>query len=128
MNKLRNTKVTVNGETYDSKREYERWCELRILERAGFITELKRQVEYELIPKQVEVCERYGKNGKRLKDGVRVLEREVKYIADFEYIQNGKKVVEDAKGYRDPSSAAYAKFVIKRKLMLWLKGIRVVEV
>jgi hypothetical protein len=120
--------VTVNGETYDSKREYERWCELRILERAGFITELKRQVEYELIPKQVEVYERYGKNGKRLKDGVRVLEREVKYIADFEYIRNGKKVVEDAKGYRDPSSAAYAKFVIKRKLMLWLKGIRIIEV
>jgi hypothetical protein len=128
MNKLRNTKVTVNGETFDSKREYDRWCELRILERAGFITELKRQVEYELIPKQVEVYERYGKNGKRLKDGVRVLEREVKYIADFEYIRNGKKVVEDAKGYRDPSSSAYAKFVIKRKMMLWLKGIRVIEV
>ena len=128
MNKLRNTKVTVNGETYDSKREYDRWCELRILERAGFITDLKRQVEYELIPKQVEVYERYGKNGKRLKDGERIIELPVKYIADFEYIQNGKKVVEDVKGYRDPNSATYAKFVLKRKMMLYLKGIRVIEV
>ena len=128
MNKLRNTKVTVNGETFDSKKEYNRWCELRILERAGFITELKRQVEYELIPKQVEVYERYGKNGKRLKDGERIIELPVKYIADFEYIQNGKKVVEDVKGYRDPNSATYAKFVLKRKMMLYLKGIRVTEV
>lgn len=128
MNKLRNTKVTVNGETFDSKKEYNRWCELRILERAGFITELKRQVEYELIPKQVEVYERYGKNGKRLKDGERIIELPVKYIADFEYIQNGKKVVEDVKGYRDPNSATYAKFVLKRKMMLYLKGIRVIEV
>jgi hypothetical protein len=128
MNKLRNTKVTVNGETYDSKKEYNRWCELKILERTGFISDLKRQVEYELLPKQVETYERYGKNGKRLKDGERVLELPVRYIADFEYIQNGKKVVEDVKGYRDPNSATYAKFVLKRKMMLWLKGIRVIEV
>lgn len=128
MNKMRNTKLTVNGEIFDSKKEYNRWCELKILERTGFISDLKRQVVYELIPRQVEKYERYGKNGKRIKDGERVIELPVRYIADFQYVQNGKTVVEDVKGYRDPNSAVYAKFVLKRKLMLWLKGIRVVEV
>lgn len=41
---------------------------------------------------------------------------------------DGKTVVEDVKGYRDPSSAAYAKFVIKRKLMLERYGIQIQEV
>jgi hypothetical protein len=128
MNKMRNTKLTVNGEIFDSKKEYNRWCELKILERTGFISDLKRQVVYELIPRQVEKYERYGKNGNRLQDGERVIELPVRYIADFQYVQDGKTVVEDVKGYRDPNSAVYAKFVLKRKLMLWLKGIRVVEV
>lgn len=128
MNKMRNTKLTVNGEIFDSKKEYNRWCELKILERTGFISDLQRQVVYELIPRQVEKYERYGKNGKRLQDGERVIELPVRYIADFQYVQDGKTVVEDVKGYRDPNSAVYAKFVLKRKLMLWLKGIRVVEV
>lgn len=128
MNKMRNTKLTVNGEIFDSKKEYNRWCELKILERTGFIYDLKRQVVYELIPKQVEKYERYGKNGNRLQDGERVIELPVRYIADFQYVQDGKTVVEDVKGYRNPNSAVYAKFVLKRKLMLWLKGIRVIEV
>lgn len=128
MNKMRNTKLTVNGEIFDSKKEYNRWCELKILERTGFISDLKRQVVYELIPKQVEKYERYGKNGNRLQDGERVIELPVRYIADFQYVQDGKTVVEDVKGYRNPNSAVYAKFVLKRKLMLWLKGIRVIEV
>lgn len=126
--KMGNTKLAVNGEMFDSKREYRRWCELKILERAGEISDLQRQVVYELIPRQTETYPRYGKNGKRLKDGVRVLELPVRYIADFQYVQDGKTIAEDAKGYRNPSSAVYAKFVIKRKLMLWLKGIAVKEV
>jgi hypothetical protein len=128
MNKMRNTKLTVNGEIFDSKKEYNRWCELKLLERTGFISDLKRQVVYELIPRQVEKYERYGKNGNRLQDGERVIELPVRYIADFQYVQDGKTVVEDVKGYKNPNSAVYAKFVLKRKLMLWLKGIRVVEV
>lgn len=126
--KMGNTKLTVDGEIFDSKREYRRWCELKILERAGQISDLQRQVVYELIPRQTEPYERYGKNGRRLKDGERVLELPVRYIADFQYVQDGKTIVEDVKGYRNPNSAVYAKFVIKRKLMLWLKGIIVKEV
>ena len=104
-NKYGAKKVVVDGEVFDSRKEYYRWCDLKLLERAGKISDLKRQVKYELIPKQ---------------DG----ERACTYVADFEYIQDGKKVVEDVKGYK--RGAAYQLFSIKRKLML-LQGIKVKE-
>lgn len=118
MQKYRNTAVTTqDGQKFDSQKEFERWCELRLLERAGKITDLQRQVKYVLIPTQ------------RDEDG-KLLEKECAYWADFAYIETetGKAVVEDVKGYRDPSSAGYAKFIIKRKLMLHLFDIRVKEV
>ena len=52
----------------------------------------------------------------------------VVYIADFVYQKDGQTVVEDVKGFRDPSSATYAKFVLKRKMMLWIHGIRIKEI
>ena len=112
MNKYGAKKVVVDGEVFDSRKEYYRWCDLRLLERAGAISELKRQVKYLLIPAQRDEI---GK----------LIEREVSYIADFEYIQNGKKVVEDVKGYK--RGAAYQLFSIKRKLMLHKFGIKVKE-
>ena len=130
VNKLRNKKVSVNGILFDSKREASRYWELRMLERNGKISNLELQKEYELIPAQYETFPRYGKKGQRLKDGQRCIEQAVKYIADFVYTDNetGLEVVEDAKGYRDPKSATYAKFVIKRKLMLYIHGIKVREI
>ena len=112
--KYNNKKVVVNGITYDSKKEYARHCDLMLMERAGLISQLQRQVKYELIPTQ------------RI-DG-KVVERPISYIADFVYYKDGGLVVEDVKGYRDPASAGYAKFVIKRKLMLWIHKIRITEV
>lgn len=112
--KYGNRKITTQYGTFDSKKEYQRWKELQLLERAGEINGLIRQVKYELIPTQ------------RI-DG-KCVERSVDYIADFVYQQAGRQVVEDVKGYRDPSSAGYAKFVIKRKLMLYRYGIRIREV
>ena len=104
MTKYNNTKIRVDGRLFDSKAEAARWQELQLLERAGEITELERQVEYELIPKQKG-------------------ERAVKYIADFRYVDNnGKTVVEDTKGVRTPV------YILKRKLMLRVHGIRVREV
>lgn len=111
MNKYGAKKVVIGGEVFDSKKEFNRWCELRLLERSGKISDLKRQVKYTLIPAQ------------RDKEG-KLVEREVSYIADFEYIENGQKIVEDVKGYK--RGAAYQLFTIKRKLML-LKGIRIKE-
>ena len=102
--KYNNTKIRVDGRLFDSKAEAARWQELQMLERAGEITELERQVEYELIPKQKG-------------------ERAVKYIADFRYVDHeGNTVVEDTKGVRTPV------YILKRKLMLRVHGIRIREV
>lgn len=124
MSKYNNKKITVDGMVFDSQKEYRRWCELKLLERAGKISKLKRQVTFELVPPQYENVERYGKSG-RLQDGVMCVEHAVKYVADFVYIQDGKKVVEDVKGCR--KGGAYNVFAIKRKLMLYLHGIKILE-
>lgn len=126
--KYSNKKVTVDGIEFDSKKEARRYCELQMLLQAGQIEQLELQKEFELIPAQYETFPRYGKKGQRLKDGQRCIEKACTYAADFAYIQDGQQVVEDVKGYRDPASAGYAKFVIKRKLMLWRYGIKIKEV
>lgn len=122
MRKYGNKKITVDGVTFDSKKEYLRWCELRLLERAGRITDLQRQVKYELIPAQYEEFERYSKTGKRLKNGRRCVEKECSYIADFVYTEDGQTVVEDTKGFRTEA------YIIKRKMMLYFHGIRIHEI
>lgn len=113
---------------FDSRKEERRYHELYMLEKAGQIFALRTQVPFELIPAQYETYERYGKDGKRLKDGQRLIERACIYRADFVYIDNstGKTVVEDVKGYKD--GAAYNIFSIKRKLMLHVYGIKIKEV
>jgi hypothetical protein len=126
MNKCRNRKVrTSDGIVHASKREASRWLELKLLERAGHIKDLKRQVKFVLIPAQRE----QGIIGKRggIKQG-KLIERELGYIADFTYIdtKTNQMVVEDAKGYK--GGAVYALFVIKRKLMLYIHKIQVREI
>lgn len=124
MSKYHSRKITREGITFDSLKEYRRFCELRLLERAGAIQNLERQKPFELIPAQYEFYERYSKNGKRLKDGKRCVEKSVVYNADFVYIENGKTVVEDTK-----SEATKTKdYIIKRKLMLYVHGIKIQEI
>ena len=122
--KYHSKKITVNGIIYDSKKEYKRHCELLLLEKAGAITHLQRQVKFILIPAQHETFERYGKKGQRLKDGSRCLEKECAYIADFVYhnFASNEVVVEDTKGFKTKD------YIIKRKLMLWVHGIKIKEV
>lgn len=130
MKKFNNRETVVDGITFDSAKEARRYWELKMMERAGRISDLQRQVAYVLIPTQrAKGTETYkkGQNKGRRKPG-EVLEKECRYVADFVYTQDGETVVEDVKGYRDPSSAAYAKFVIKRKLMLERYGIQIREV
>lgn len=120
--KYNSKKVTRDGMQFDSLTEYRRFRELCLLEKAGRVTDLQRQVKFVLIPAQHERFERYSKKtGKRLKDGIRTLEQECSYIADFVYTEDGKQVVEDAKGFRT------ADYKIKKKLMLWVHGIRIKE-
>ena len=108
--KYHNKKVVRDGEKYDSRKEYLRHCELKYLEKGGYISDLRRQVKYVLIPSQKE-------NGK-------CIERECSYYADFTYYKDGELIAEDAKGMETKE------FKIKKKLMLKRFGliVKVVKV
>lgn len=108
MNKYHSKKTYAHGQYFDSKKEADRYFELSICEMAGRISELQRQVKFELLPSQ------------RI-DG-KVVERSVTYVADFVYKQLGKTVVEDTKGFKTKD------YIIKRKLMLYIHGIRIKEI
>lgn len=106
---------------FDSKREMRRYGELTMLQRAGKITDLRRQVKYILIPAQREPDIIGPRGGK--KPG-KIIEHECSYKADFVYhdLVTGETVVEDTKGFRTKE------YIIKRKLMLWVHGIKIREV
>lgn len=106
-----NRRIVTEDGTFDSVKEHRRWCELKLMEKAGEIVELQRQVPFVVIPKQKDEL---GK----------VVEREVKYIADFTYRtrKDYKLVVEDTKGMKTKE------YILKRKLMLYRNGIRIQEV
>lgn len=99
--------VTQEGERFDSKKEYRRWKELQLLERAGEISSLMRQVAFELLPASPPQ-----------------FKRPVKYIADFTYIDEKENhlVVEDVKGVRTPL------YNLKKRLMFDKFGIVIREV
>lgn len=78
-------KTTVDGITFDSKREADRYLVLKSMEEDGTIEDLRRQVRYELVPA-------FDVDGKHY--------RPVYYVADFVYVEDGKEVVEDVKGMR----------------------------
>lgn len=108
MTKYKAQKKTIDGITFASTKEANRYEELKLLQKARKIQDLQMQVKFELIPTQ-------RINGK-------VAERKCAYKADFVYIENGKKVVEDTKGVKTKD------YIIKRKLMLYVHGIRIKEV
>lgn len=78
-------KTTVDGITFDSKREADRYLVLKGMEDDGTIEGLRRQVRYELVPA-------FDVDGRHY--------RPVYYVADFVYVEDGREVVEDVKGVR----------------------------
>ena len=121
--KYNNKKITIDGIRFDSKKEARRYQELKMLEKAGIITNLQRQVKYVLIPAQYEPSDEVfvkGKEKGKSKKG-RLIERECAYYADFVYNCNGEIIVEDTKGIKT------TEYIIKRKLMLYVHGIRIRE-
>lgn len=120
-NKYKNQNIIVNNIKFDSKKEANRYFELRTLEKSGKIADLQRQVKYVLIPAQRE-ADHIGPRGGIIKG--KLIERECSYIADFVYkdLEKGELIVEDTKGFRTPE------YIIKRKLMLYQYGIRIKEV
>ena len=101
-NKYRAKKTTVDGITFDSKREAIRYKELKLLERAGYIQDLQLQVPYVLIDKS-----KYG--------------MAVKYYADFVYTENNQTIVEDSKGMKTPI------YKLKKRMMAERYGIIIKE-
>lgn len=108
-NKFHAKKVIFDGQKFDSKKEMYRYQELYLLQKAKKIENLERQVKFVLIPAQRD-------------DKGKLIERECSYIADFVYNEGDNIIVEDVKGIRTKE------YTIKRKLMLYLKGIRIREV
>jgi len=93
---------------YHSKKEALRAQALRLQQQAGEIQDLQEQVVFQLLPVQRDA------------DG-KMVEREVRYIADFVYNRDGRIIVEDCKGVRTPD------YILKRKLMLNFHNIRILE-
>lgn len=102
--KYKSVRTTIGSITFDSKSEARRYSELRLLEREGQISELQLQPSFILAPSV-----RFH-DAKRTKPAL-------KYIADFEYLEKGVKIIEDVKGMQTPA------FKIKRHLMKVLHDI-----
>lgn len=98
--KYRNKKVEIDGQVFDSKREANRWFELKVMEQAGAISDLKRQVNFVITVNGWAVC---------------------RYIADFTYVESGKLTVEDAKGFRT------REYRLKKALMRAVHNIEIRE-
>ena len=122
--KYRNVKVTnADGEVFDSKRELKRYNELKVMEKAGLIYNLRRQVKftllsaaYEEVPVQLKTKVKYKKV---------CLFKETNYVADFVYDQDGVEVVEDVKAdakFQDPV------YKLKKKMMYMIHHIKIKEV
>lgn len=101
--KYNNKSVTRDGIKFDSKREARRYADLLLLERAGEISELKLQPSFDMVINGMKVCA---------------------YVADFQYIENGEKVVEDVKSVVTAKNSTYR---LKNKLMKAVHGIDVLE-
>lgn len=107
-NKYKNKKTTVDGITFDSKKEANRYLQLKLLQKNNKIKNITYQKKFVLIPKQPG-------------------ERECSYYADFVYIdcQTGETIVEDVKPSKKYKTDAYK---IKKKLMLYVHGIKINEI
>lgn len=109
MNKYNNKRTTIDGITFDSKKEAYRWSELKLMEKAGVISDLQRQVPFELQPA-------FYHNGKK--------ERAIVYKADFTYYQNGEYIIEDVKSQITKNEKVYR---LKKKMMAY-RGYNIKEV
>lgn len=97
--KYRARKTTVDGITFDSRKEADRYLALKGMEEDGLIEDLRRQVRYELVPA-------FDVDGRHY--------RPVYYVADFVYMEDGREVVEDVKGMRTDVYKLKSKLFAKR--------------
>lgn len=102
--KYRNTKTVIDGVTFDSKKESARYSDLKLMHRAGAITDLTLQPKFDIVINGQKVCS---------------------YIADFSYVENGVTVVEDVKSEMTRKLPTYR---LKKKLMKAVHNIEVREI
>jgi len=107
MSKYKNIKKVVDGITFHSKKEAERYIVLKLLERTGKISNLILQPKFEIIPKRIR------NDGKTT--------RAAYYIADFQYIKDGEIIVEDVKGFKTEI------YKLKKKLFEYVCNIDILE-
>lgn len=100
MSKYHAIKTTIDGITFASRAEAERYQVLKIIERAGHITDLTLQPKFPVVINGKKVCI---------------------YVADFQYVENGKTVVEDVKGVKTPV------YQLKKKLIKAVYGFDILE-
>ena len=117
----RNKYGAHRGDGFDSQKEKARYEELKLMEKAGIICCLKRQVEFELIP-TIREPDTIGPKGGRKKG--KVIEKGAHYTADFTYYMGGEYIVEDCKS---EATKKLPDYVLRRKMMLYLRGIRIYE-
>lgn len=99
--KYKAVRTTIDGITFASQREANRYAELKLLVKAKTISDLRMQYAYIIAINGVHICN---------------------YIADFRYIENGQVVVEDAKGVRTPV------YKLKKKLVEAAYNVKILEV
>ncbi len=122
MSKYGNARPTYKGIKFDSGLEMCRYVFLCEKEKKGVISDLRRQVKFNVLPAQYERPQ-YITDGKGKKlPKPKVKERAVTYVADFVYKHKGIEVVEDTKGQRTDV------YILKRKLMLYFHDISIYEV
>ena len=109
-NKYHTQKTTVGGIEFDSKKESKRFMELQYLEKAGKIKDLQRQVRFIL------------QDGFIDRDGNKI--RPISYLADYYYVQNGQKVVEDCKS---PATRTQVYLVKKKMFLFRYRDIKFIE-
>ena len=100
-NKYGNRRTKIDGIDFDSEKEAGRYAELKMLEKAGVISDLKLQVPFELQPG-------FYYKGEKIQS--------IRYVADFVYMQDGKQVIEDVKSDGTRKNKVYQ---LKKKMMLY---------
>lgn len=122
--KYKNRKVTAeDGTVFDSRKEYKRYEALLEEQSEGIISDLRRQVKFELIPPIYQTFEKRLKT--KIKQERRCVQKATHYIADFSYVRDGKVIVEDVKAsfkFQDPV------YRLKKRLMRYVHGIEIHEV
>ena len=112
-NKFNAHKVTYRGMTFDSRKEFKRFLYLQFLEKKGVISQLRRQVKFQIIPPLYVA--RTVNHAKTTRIKSRLIDSPAYYTCDFLYRENGRIIIEDVKS---AETARLKDYILRRKLMI----------